>query len=329
MGIIGVESDLTKKEARLITAAAEVTEVGQRSAHNVLDMAHTHTHTHDFGEDGVQGNRSGSRDKVTNYATHTLRNSLHALDAVCTYMAEADLDESQREDLQDLQVASVNIHMLVEDVLVMKGVRDGSLVSYPYCFAVTEWLSDVLGRARSVAKPGVVLKARIDTNLPTHLVMDSHFLGHMLLVRCCGCVRAAGPLFECLTNPTCYSFSALWSTLCKAPHQSLKLLWNSLVVYVIMRTVARARLTYPCSQGENQVTVKVSDSGFGIGSVDVSSLRHALETDNLPTGSRSQRIALFMPICHHLCEALAGTLTVEQSPSSLAFNLALPFGLPR
>ena len=132
MGIIGVESDLTKKEARLITAAAEVTEVGQRSPQRV---GHG---THDVGEDGVQGNRSGSRDKVTNYATHTLRNSLHALDAVCTYMAEADLDESQREDLQDLQVASVNIHMLVEDVLVMKGVRDGSLVSYPYCFAVTE-----------------------------------------------------------------------------------------------------------------------------------------------------------------------------------------------
>ena len=78
----------------------------------------------------------------------------------------------------------------------------------------------------------------------------------------------------------------------------------------------------------NLVTLQISDTGANLGSADVTSLYHALEAGNLPNTSRAQRIALFLPICSGIAEAMAGTLTVHQSRTELKFSVSLPFDMP-
>ena len=79
-------------------------------------------------------------------------------------------------------LASVNISMLVEDVLVMKAVQDGSLMSGPEDLDIIGWIKEQVPKVQAVARTGVKVVASVDTTLPAFICIDAHYLSHIVQV---------------------------------------------------------------------------------------------------------------------------------------------------
>ena len=65
-------------------------------------------------------------------ACHELRNPLHAILAMLSFLVEDDgLSRSQRQDVSAIQLCAFNMQRLVNDVLDLAKLREGTLVLRP------------------------------------------------------------------------------------------------------------------------------------------------------------------------------------------------------
>jgi len=249
-----------------------------------------------------------------------LQNSIHALDLAASSVAESmsDVPPELREDLSDIVTATRNTHILVNDLLTISRLKQGTLAPMPEVVCIRQKLKDAASRARSAVR--VPISVSCSPDVPSLLCVDAALLSHILAdaltlsARYCDTGGSIHVLMYRASSSASASAASVGAT-------------GGAAATPMLGTAAAAG-----GPVDRRLVVEVMDTGAGLGGVSGADMLRALRGGQQVKGARAQRMSVFLALAHVLAETMGGETDVvewrDASARVVRFSMTCPFTLP-
>ncbi len=125
---------------------------------------------------------SRAKDMFISVMSHEIRTPLNAVIGISRLLLDANLPESQKENLNVLKFSADNLMTLINDVLDFTKIETGNVELEKGSVDLRETVQSIIGSLQYKTKPkNIYLNAKIDDALPEIIIGDSTRLSQILL----------------------------------------------------------------------------------------------------------------------------------------------------
>jgi len=125
---------------------------------------------------------SRAKDMFISVMSHEIRTPLNAVIGISRLLLDANLPESQKENLDVLKFSADNLMMLINDVLDFTKIETGNVELEKGRVDLRETVQSIIGSLQYKTKPkNIYLNANIDAAVPEIVIGDSTRLSQILL----------------------------------------------------------------------------------------------------------------------------------------------------